>query len=289
VSAARIVLCADDYGIAPGVGRAIRDLVGKGRVSAVSCMTASTWWPAEAAELAALADRVDVGIHLTLTDQAPLGPLPTLAPTGALPRFGRLLRLAYARRLARSELRAEMERQVDAFERALRRPPDFLDGHHHAQQLPVIRDLVADLAESRFDRRRIYVRTCAESPRTILRRGVAPLRALAFAWPGRALRRALDRRHIASNEGYSGAYDFSGRVAYADLFDRFLLGARDGTLINCHPGFVDEALVRADRLARQREVEYRFLASDDLPAALARKGVALGPFADRAGGRAKHG
>jgi len=34
----RIWLCADDYGIAEGVNRAIRDLIGRGRLNATSVM-----------------------------------------------------------------------------------------------------------------------------------------------------------------------------------------------------------------------------------------------------------
>ena len=34
----RIILCADDYGIAPGVNDAIRDLVARGRLNATSVM-----------------------------------------------------------------------------------------------------------------------------------------------------------------------------------------------------------------------------------------------------------
>jgi len=34
----RIWLCADDYGIGPGVNRAIRDLIARGRLNATSVM-----------------------------------------------------------------------------------------------------------------------------------------------------------------------------------------------------------------------------------------------------------
>jgi len=47
MATAGIVLCADDYGIAPGVGRAIRDLLDRGRLSATSCMVVSPDFAAE--------------------------------------------------------------------------------------------------------------------------------------------------------------------------------------------------------------------------------------------------
>jgi len=73
----RFWLCADDYGIAPGVNAAIRDLVARRRLNATSVMVlAPSFSRAEAHALAALnagEQRVAIGLHLTLT--APLGPL----------------------------------------------------------------------------------------------------------------------------------------------------------------------------------------------------------------------
>ena len=37
----RIWLCADDYGMSPGVNRAIRELIGRGRINATSVMVAT--------------------------------------------------------------------------------------------------------------------------------------------------------------------------------------------------------------------------------------------------------
>lgn len=272
----RIVLCADDYAIAPGVSAAIRELVTAGRLSATSCMTATPFWASEGRALAAVSGGIDVGLHLTLTDAAPLGPMPDLAPSGRLPPFGALLRRAYGRRLRGGEIRAELERQLDAFEAVMGRRPDFLDGHHHAHQLPVIRDVVAELCRDRLDAGRAYVRTCAESWRAIARRGVFVGRAVSFAIPGRGLQRALERRGVPSNHGYAGAYDFSARIPYERLFARMLASVRDGTLINCHPGLVDADLAARDSLTTQREAELSFFRGTAFPAILERAGVALG-------------
>ena len=52
----RIWLCADDYGIAPGVNAAIRDLIARGRLNATSVMVVAPALPEEAAALAQLND-----------------------------------------------------------------------------------------------------------------------------------------------------------------------------------------------------------------------------------------
>jgi chitin disaccharide deacetylase len=271
----RVVLCADDYGLAPGLGEGIRSLLAQGRLSAVSCMSLSPFWPEEARRLEQAGTQAEIGLHLTLTDQPPLGPMPRLAPAGRLPRFGALLRAAYLRRLPAAEIKAEALRQLDAFEKGMGRPPDFLDGHHHVQQLPVVRDVVLEVWRARLPRRS-WVRTCAEPLAQAVRRRVAVPRALAFAFPGRALRRRLRAAGVPTNHGYSGAYDFSGQEPYGQLFDRFLQGARDGFLVNCHPGRVDEALRRADSLTDQREAELSFLQGSACAEVLQRRRVVLG-------------
>jgi len=72
----KLWLCADDYGISPAVNRAIRDLIGRGRINATSVMmTAPSFSAAEALGLSDLGGpdrRVAIGLHVTLT--APFGP-----------------------------------------------------------------------------------------------------------------------------------------------------------------------------------------------------------------------
>src|SRR5215472_5417870 len=76
-SVVRIWLCADDYGIAPGVNTAIRDLIMRGRLNATSVMVvAPSFTRAEARSLAILnsgTPRAAIGLHLTFT--APFRPL----------------------------------------------------------------------------------------------------------------------------------------------------------------------------------------------------------------------
>ena len=73
----RIWLCADDYGLAEGVNRAIRDLISRGRLNATSVMVVGA--AIGRAEVAALQDaaanspRCAIGLHATLT--APFRPL----------------------------------------------------------------------------------------------------------------------------------------------------------------------------------------------------------------------
>ena len=76
------ILCADDYALSPGVTRGIIDALGKGRLNATGAMTNRPLWKEAAPDVAAFADRADIGLHLNLTFGAPLGPMPELAPSG---------------------------------------------------------------------------------------------------------------------------------------------------------------------------------------------------------------
>lgn len=269
-----ITLCADDYGLAPGVSDAILALIDLGRLQATGCMTGSPHWPHAAPLLRSLAGKADVGVHLTLTDQAPLGPMPGLAPDGRLPSLPDLLKRAVTRRLDRAEIAAELERQVDSFEEHFGRAPDFLDGHHHVHQLPVIGEVVLDLWQRRLGGRG-WVRSCVESLPSILRQGVDPFRASVIAGLGLGFRRRLKALGVPHNTEFRGVYDFSGRIPFDQVFRRFTDRPGPRTLMMVHPGKVDDALRAADSLTGQREVEFAYLASDACVLSLAERRIGL--------------
>jgi len=211
-----VVFCADDYGIASGVGEAIRRLAEAGRIGATGCMTTSPFWPKEGARLAELDAAVEIGLHLVLTDQRPLGPMPGLAPGGRFPRLGELVRQASSGRIDRAEVAGEVDRQLDAFERAIGRPPDFVDGHHHVHQLPGIRGVVIERIRTWYVGTGLpWVRRCWESPLRGLRRRVARARALTIGLPGLTLRRLARSAGLRINRGFAGIYDF-GRDRFDD-------------------------------------------------------------------------
>lgn len=270
----QVVLSADDYGLAPGIGVAIRDLAGAGRLNATSCMTTSPYWSAEAIKLRDIgATGFEVGLHLVLTDQPSLTSLPKLAPEGLLPSVPRLISLAYRRQLDPQEIARELAAQLDSFEAAWGAPPAFLDGHHHVHQLPVIRDVVLELYRSRLAGG--WVRRCAQPLAAIFQSRVAVVRASVISALGWTVARRSDVLNVPGNGGFAGVRNFAGERPYGALMRNWLQHAAPGTLIMCHPGLVDDALIAADSLSYPREEEYRFLASDDFPALLRECGVRL--------------
>ena len=291
-SPTRLVLCADDYGLAPGVDAAIRDLIAAGRLTATSVMSLCPHWRPDAAALRELKDKADVGLHFTLTDQPPLGPMPLLAPNGRLPPLGRLMGWAYRGKLngaaVRAEIRAELSRQLDAFTQSWGGPPDHIDGHQHVHQLPGIREAVVDALAALNSAlpgapAGAYVRLCGEPVAAILRRGVAVPKTLLIGGLGGGLTRMARARGIPANSRFAGVYDFAGKNPFAELMPRFLDGLDGGSgsrpLVMVHPGLPDAELRRVDSLVEPRRAEYDYLRGPEFAALLERRAIRLTRFA----------
>lgn len=250
-----IGLCADDYGQHAGIDDGVCGLVAQGRLTAVSCLSEAPRWPAAAARLRELAG-ADIGLHLNLTER--LG-----APPASL---AMLIASAYLRQLDGAALRLTLARQCDAFEAAMGRAPEFIDGHQHVHQLPQVADALMALLDQRYGARRPWVRNTVPLP------GVGGFKpALLRALGGGALARRLRAQGVPTNAGFGGVYGFD-TPHYGALVDAWLAHARDGALLMCHPA---SAPGPHDAIAAQRLVEYAFLASDAFPALLATRQIRL--------------
>jgi predicted glycoside hydrolase/deacetylase ChbG (UPF0249 family) len=272
----RIWLCADDYGISDGVNRAIRDLIGRGRLNATSVMVVG---PAigrdEVAALKTIAadsPRCAIGLHATLT--APFRPLTMhFRPTdgGMFPPFAKLLRAGLLRRLDPEMIYGEVLVQLAAFKDLFGRAPDFVDGHQHAQLFPQVRDgflrAVKEAAPG------AWVRQCRRDQP--LAKGLGQPKAVLLDLLSAQFRKRAARADIAFNAAFAGAYDFAGQPDFGALMRQFLDKLPEGGLVMCHPGFVDDTLIGLDPLTTQRENEHGFLAGEHFPALLALNKVTL--------------
>jgi len=239
-------------------------------------MTGGADWRRAAAELKSFSNQADLGLHLTLTDHQALGPLPRLAPDRRLPPLATLLPLALRGALDRQELCAEIERQLAAFEDALGRPPDFVDGHHHVHHFPVISQALVDVLCRRYPGRLPYVRVCWDRPSAILRRNIAVGKTAFLAALAWRLRQRLVAAGIPANDTFRGIHAFTPQPPVRILFQRFLDRPDSRTLIACHPGQVDEVLRAADTLLEPRTWEAAYLGSAAFEEDLATANVVIG-------------
>jgi len=273
----RIWLCADDYGISPGVNRAIRELIERGRLNATSVMTVGgEIGRDEVRALQTVADdspRCAIGLHVTLT--APFRPLTMhFRPMdgGMFLPFPKLLRAGLLRRLDPEIIRAELMVQLAAFGDLFGRAPDFVDGHQHTQLFPQVRD--AFLSAVKEAAPKAWVRQGGRDLPLAQRLG-SP-KALVLDVLSAQFRRRAIRAGIAFNPAFAGAYDFYTAPDFGALMRGFVEGMPEGGLIMCHPGFVDNILVSLDPLTGQREREHAYLAGEDFPVLLAANKVTLG-------------
>lgn len=272
----RIWLCADDYGLSPGVNRAIRDLIERGRLNATSVMVVGASIGRE--EVGALqaasasSPRCAIGLHVTLT--APFRPLTMhFQPIdgGLFLAFPKLLRAGLLGRLDPEIIHAELMVQLSAFHDLFGRSPDFVDGHQHVQLFPGVRD--AFLAAVKQAAPNAWVRQGGRNL-PLLRRLGRP-KALVLDLLSAQFRRRALRAAIAFNPAFAGAYDFSRQPDFGALMGEFLDGLPEGGLVMCHPGFVDDTLVSLDPLTTQREHEHAFLGGEAFPRLLAANKVTL--------------
>jgi predicted glycoside hydrolase/deacetylase ChbG (UPF0249 family) len=273
----RIWLCADDYGLAEGVNRAIRDLISRGRLNATSVMVVgAAIGRDEVAELQAVAaasPRCAIGLHATLT--APFRPLSMyFRPLhgGLFLPFPAMLRSGLLRRLEPDLIEDELLAQLAAFKELFGRAPDFVDGHQHVQLFPQVRD--GFLAAVKAAAPGAWVRQGGRN--TPLAKRLGAPKALVLDVLSAQFRRRATAAGIPFNPAFAGAYDFTKSPDFGELMRQFITDMPDGGLVMCHPGFVDDTLRSLDPLTTQREAEHAYLAGDQFPPLLAANNVTLG-------------
>ena len=255
-----IVICADDFGMSAGIDAGILQLASAGRLSAVSCLTQGSTWKHQTRSLAALP--VDIGLHLNFTESFASGqfflPLP------------RLIAACYGRRLPAEAIAAEINAQLDAFEAGFGRPPDYIDGHQHVHQLPMLRESLLQIMALRYPGQGLWLR----STRPPWRGNPYPLKAAIISMlGGRKMRRLASAQGLPMNGRLLGVYDFSAsREKYADLLRTWLAIAADGDLLMCHPAVFAEP---EDGIGPQRTREFSVLSDGRFPTWLEQQGLTL--------------
>lgn len=196
-----MIICADDFGIAPDVNEAILDLAQRKRISAVSCMAVLPQCSREVmSPLLDLGDSLDLGLHFKMP-----GPSPAA--------------------------------QYRMFVGKTGRAPDFIDGHFHVHQWPVIRKMILNFVANLPADHRPYVRNTYLPMRKILKQGVSVFKNMFISFRANSFRRLLQTKGIATNEGFAGIYDYRLYRNYPKYFQIFLEHMEsDNGILMVHPG-----------------------------------------------------
>lgn len=266
----RIWLCADDYGLSPGVNAAIRDLLERGRLNATSVMSVTpAFTRAEIAPLEAIKASnpgIAIGLHFTFT--APFSPL---SGGEDFQSIGRTLQATMLRQHDRDRIAQEARAQLTAFQDMFGTNPDFVDGHQHVQTFPQVRDAVVDAVAEALPR--AWLRQCGRA--SPLPQRLTDGKGMLLDVLSTRLRKAAARNGVAFNPAFAGSYAYRPDADFAALFPKFLQGMPEHGVVMCHPGFVDETLKRLDPLTDLRQREHDFFVSEAFPQILAKHRVTL--------------
>ncbi len=186
------------------------------------------------------------------------------------------MRDAYLGRLDRQAIAREVDRQIEQFTQVLGCAPDFIDGHQHVHLLPAVREPVLEAAR----RTGAYLRLTDEPLASILRSRVAAGKAAFLSLMARPMARRVGQAGLSRNSSFRGCRSFAEHESFRSLFRRMIEGAPAGTIVMCHPGLVDEALVGRDPVTTAREGEYSYLLSEEFAADLAAAHLRLARLRD---------
>ncbi|HXT23094.1 MAG TPA: ChbG/HpnK family deacetylase [Thermoanaerobaculia bacterium] len=274
----RLVVTADDVGLAPGMTRGALEAAECGIVTAVSVAPVGEAFDDAVAQLRRV-PQLDVGAHFVLVGERPLSP-PAEVPS-LLGRDDRLLPgfAAFCARYARGgivldELRRELGRQLalllDSGLRVL-----HLNSHQHLHALPRVFDVMVELAaEHGIPFVRIPDDPQLPAPVTSRAAALHALRALAR----RRRRRVGGDSRVQALDGVLGLYaagHLTPRRLQAVLATRW----QGRYELVCHPGSGAADLASRYRWGYDWDAERAALCDPALPALLAAHGIELTSFA----------
>jgi chitin disaccharide deacetylase len=237
-----MIICADDFGLSDDINQAILSLAGAGRLTAISCMiNAPSFSPLSVSALRSLDDTIDIGLHLAFTE------VPFVSAHSLIPSLLRkthsyrsLAVRSLLNRVCPDEVLLEIRGQYDSFVRQVGRPPVFIDSHHHAHQLPGVRDGLLMFLQELPATRVPHVRNSYVPMGKNLQQGVSVWKTLFISFFGKALRKRLLNHGVRTNRGFGGIYDYRYEDRYASFLVRFAQYMESETgILMVHPGLIE--------------------------------------------------
>jgi chitin disaccharide deacetylase len=281
-----LIVNADDLGWTEGVNRGIAEAHRNGIVTSTSLLANGAAF-ASGVELARSTPGLGLGVHLNLSDGAPVAePEAVNSLVNDSGQFdggpeSLLLRIA-KRDVMLREVEQEWDAQIDKVKSA-GIEPTHLDGHKHVHMLPGLFEIALRLAK-RHGIGAIRVAHEASSLRAALSTGdeANTTTVLKQGVQARGLKLlARDAREQAERAGISTADYFCGIAQTGEMTKdgvaRLLRNLPDGTTeLMSHPGYVDAALQNSPtRLQASRQTELEILTDVEIRNIVASQGIRL--------------
>ena len=281
-----LIVNADDLGWTEGVNRGIAEAHRHGIVTSTS-MLANGKAFAKAVELVEKMPALGIGVHLNLSDGAPVAErkqVGSLVNSKGIMQGGPESLLL---RMARRGLAVEqVEREWDAQIRKVRDAgiqPTHLDGHKHVHMLPGLFEIALRLGK-RHGIGAVRIAHEASPLRAALSAGEEQHAGVVMRQgvQARGLKLlARDARELAERAGIATADYFCGIAQTGELtregIARLLENLPEGTTeLMCHPGYADAELEKsATRLQNSRQTELEILTDKGIRKLVASQGIRL--------------
>lgn len=259
-----ITICADDYALSESISWGILELAQKRRISAISCMTESGYWPEHARALDFAGNHVTLGLHFNLTEGLHSQDI----------TLRQCINRAISGRIDRDAITRRLHQQLDRFEHFLGRTPDFVDGHQHVHTFPGIRRAVFATLQQRYGGALPALRQVAPLHN---RRALTQAKQLVIGSLQAGFRQQALSRGFRYNQGFAGVYSFRQHQFFPSLMAHWLEHTPASTLIMCHPAD-NRQHSSLPTLDAARQAEFDFLGSDNYIDLLVNHKRTLQPF-----------
>jgi hopanoid biosynthesis associated protein HpnK len=281
-----LIVNADDLGWTEGVNRGIAEAHRHGIVTSTSVLANGRAF-AQAVELVERMQALGVGVHLNLSDGAPVAKLEQVKSLvndrGMLKGGPESLLLRMARRgLVLEQVEREWDAQIQRV-RDAGIQPTHLDGHKHVHMLPGLFEIALRLGK-RHGIGAVRIAHEASPLRSALSAGEQQHAGVVMKQgvQARGLKLlARDAREMAERAGIATADYFCGIAQTGELtregVAKLLESLPEGTTeLMCHPGYVDAELEKsATRLQHSRQTELEILTDTSIRKLVASQGIRL--------------
>lgn len=262
-----LIINADDFAQSAAVDGAIIDLAERKAINATSALVLSPRWEKSANTLLGLP--IQVGLHLDLTSEF-------TQPFNCYYPLSKLIYAAYFRQLNQQRLEQMIDLQWDRFTACYGRSPDFIDGHQHVHQLPIVRAALFAVITKRgwnLEQNR-WLRCC------FVTHWRGRKAAIISALGARRFQQQAHALGIKTNTDFAGVYNFSDHANMSLLWEGWLSALHGNMpLIMCHIARPNQSNaaddvneVQTDSIYAARLNEYKWLVSDEFQRLLRSKG-----------------
>lgn len=213
----RLIVNADDFGLAGSVSTGIIDVYQAGQLSSTTLMV-NMPGTEEAVDLAERHPGLGVGLHFNLTEGRPLTDARSLVDTdGEFLLRGELIRRSVRGRVEADEITRELTAQLDRFV-SFGLTPTHLDSHQHVHMVPTVFRAMASVLSERIPALRVVVpaghHTARPQPATMAVNALLRLCAASIRrrFPGRTNDRFVSLHQLGTSQPWN-------KDAYRSLID----------------------------------------------------------------------